>query len=116
MFRSPFLPGVELETALSNSAEARMTLNSSKEMNEENRTMWVGSVVYDRGLDVVRHFVKIQRVGRYVTRVGLSASREESRELNWVRHSGSQVLRLGIQRLLFDRDGVETTCTEYDSP
>lgn len=50
MFRSPFLPGVELETALSNSAEARMTLNSSKamEMNEENRTMWVGSVVYDR--------------------------------------------------------------------
>lgn len=54
-------------------------LTSSKEMNHESRTMWVGSVVYDRGLDVVRHFVKAQGVGRYVTRVGLSASREESR-------------------------------------
>lgn len=67
MFRSPFLSGVELETALSNSAQARMTLASSKEMNEESRTMWVGWV-YDRGLDVVRHFVKTQRVCRPVGR------------------------------------------------
>lgn len=48
---------------------------------KKTRTMWVGRDVgsgYDRGLDVVRHFVKTQdlwELGMYVARVGLNTSK-----------------------------------------
>ncbi len=60
---------------------------------------------YDRGLGVVRHFVKtVQELGRYVARVGLNASKgsvggkrqwagRKVERLNWVRFSGSQERR-----------------------